>query len=79
MEQLVIFFPALWIFGWYISDEIGALLGLVFLLARIMYARGYVQHPDKRAVGFVIGSLAMLILLLGGLVGIGQELLQSRG
>ena len=60
LEQLVIFFPALWVFGYYVSATIGAAIGVVFLIGRIMYARGYVQHPDKRAPGFIIGSLAIL-------------------
>ncbi len=68
MEQLIIFFPALWIFGYYVHAEIGAALGVLFLIGRIMYARGYVQSPDKRAPGFIVGSLALLALLLGDLV-----------
>ncbi len=75
LEQLVIFFPAMWVFAFYVSDEIAAALGVVFLAGRVMYARGYVQHPDKRGPGFIIGSLATLALLLGGLVGVGLRLL----
>ena len=75
MEQLIIFFPALWIFGYYISPTIGAVLGAIFLFGRILYARGYVKHPDKRGPGFVIGSLSLLALLLGGLVGVCLRLL----
>lgn len=70
LEQLIIFFPALWIFGYYVSPTIGAALGLVFLAGRILYARGYVRDPDKRAPGFIIGSLATLALIVGGLVGV---------
>ena len=68
LEQLIMFFPALWIFGYYVSAEIGAGLGMLFLIGRILYARGYVQHPDKRGPGFILGSLSLLVLLLGGLV-----------
>lgn len=75
LEQLIIFFPALWIFGYYVSPTIGAALGVVFLVGRIMYARGYVQHPDKRAPGFIIGSLATLALMVGGLVGVIGQLI----
>lgn len=74
MEQLIIFFPALWIFGYYVSATIGAGLGVLFLIGRLMYARGYVQHPDKRAPGFILGSLATLALILGGIIGILGEL-----
>jgi glutathione S-transferase len=77
LEQLIIFFPALWIFGYYIQAESGAALGLVFLFGRILYARGYIRDPDKRAAGFIIGSLALLALMLGGLAGIVIDLLQA--
>jgi uncharacterized MAPEG superfamily protein len=70
MEQLIIFFPALWVFGYYVSPTIGAGLGALFLLGRILYARGYVEDPDKRAPGFILGSLATLALIVGGLVGV---------
>jgi glutathione S-transferase len=75
MEQLIIFFPSLWIFGYYMDEGIGALLGLAFLLGRILYARGYIQDPGKRGPGFVIGSLALLALIVGGLIGVGMRLL----
>ena len=75
LEQLIIFFPALWIFGYYVSSTIGAVLGLVFLVGRIMYARGYVQHPDKRAPGFIVASLAILALIVGGMMGVIGRLL----
>ncbi len=77
MEQLIIFFPSLWIFGYYVQPETGAALGLVFLIGRIVYARGYVQDPDKRGPGFIIGSLALLALLLGGLAGVSINLLRG--
>ncbi len=76
LEQLIIFFPALWIFAYYVSTTIGAGLGLVFLFGRILYARGYVKHPDKRGPGFTIGSLALLGLLLGGFVGASLQLIE---
>ena len=69
MEQLIIFFPALWIFAMYMHAEVAAALGVVFLVGRIMYARGYVEDPGKRAPGFIIGSLALLALILGGAAG----------
>jgi len=75
LEQLIIFFPALWLFGYYMHPQIGALLGLAFLIGRVLYARGYIADPDRRGPGFVIGILATLALLLGGFVGAGLKLL----
>jgi uncharacterized MAPEG superfamily protein len=75
LEQLIIFFPALWLFGYYMHPQIGALLGLAFLIGRVLYARGYIADPGRRGPGFVIGILATLALLLGGFVGAGLKLL----
>jgi glutathione S-transferase len=77
MEQLIIFFPSLWIFSYYVQVESGAILGLIFLVGRILYARGYVQDASKRGPGFVIGSLALLALMLGSLIGVVIDLLQA--
>ena len=74
MEQLIIFYPALWIFGYYVHVEVGAALGVMFLIGRIMYARGYVQSADKRGPGFIVGSLALAILLVGDLLMLGIHL-----
>ena len=74
VEQLIIFFPSLWVFGYYVSHPIGATLGLLFIVGRFLYARGYIAHPDKRAPGFILGSLALLALILGSLVGVLLEI-----
>ncbi len=69
LEQLVVFLPALWLFGTYVSGGIGALIGLVFLVGRAMYAFAYVEDPTKRSTGFMLTFVPSLILLLGGLGG----------
>ena len=69
MEQLVVFVPAMWLFATYVSANIGALLGLVFVIGRVLYMRGYVQDPSKRSVGFAVSAIPLLILLLGSVVG----------
>ncbi|MGH1470471.1 MAG: MAPEG family protein [Cellvibrionaceae bacterium] len=68
MEQLIIVLPALWIFGSYVSDLYGAILGMIFFVGRVLYFRGYTQDPKKREIGFIVGAIAMAILLIGGLV-----------
>jgi uncharacterized membrane protein YecN with MAPEG domain len=69
IEQLVMFIPALWIFSLTVSVQIGAALGLVFIVGRIMYALAYAKDPGKRGPGFGLGVLSTLILLIGGLIG----------
>ncbi len=68
-EQLLVFLPALWLAGWFVSDSMAAGLGLVFVLGRALYARGYWQAADKRGTGFLIGEIASVLLLIVGLVG----------
>ena len=69
MEQLVVFVPAMLIFGVYVSDTIAALLGLVWIAGRALYLRGYVADPSQRSLGFALTALPQLVLLLGGIVG----------
>jgi hypothetical protein len=69
VEQLIIFVPAMLFFGHYVSVPIGAGLGLVFILGRAQFARGYYRDPPKRAMGFGLSLLSNLVLLLGGLIG----------
>ena len=69
LEQLVIFLPSLWLFGTFVSAPWGALIGLVFIVGRVVYVQGYVADPEKRGTGFGIGFLANSVLLLGGLIG----------
>jgi len=69
LEQLVVFLPSLWLFGHYVSGRIGALIGLVFIAGRYLYARGYIEDPAKRGRGFMIGFGATAVLLVGGLIG----------
>ncbi len=71
LEQLAIFIPGIWLFGTYVSAEIAAGLGVVFLIGRFLYLRGYVADPAKRGTGFLVGMAAQLVLLLGGLIGAG--------
>lgn len=69
MEQLVVFVPAMLIFGVYVSGTVAALLGLVWIAGRALYLRGYVADPSQRSTGFALTALPQLILLVGGIVG----------
>jgi glutathione S-transferase len=69
MEQLVMFIPSMWFFGLYVSPRLAALLGVVFIVGRVVYLRGYVEEPSKRETGTIIGAVALVILLLGAAIG----------
>lgn len=77
IEQLVVFLPSLWLFGYYISPMIASALGVVFIVGRFVYQNGYMDDPKRRGAGFAIGSFATLALLIGGLVGAVVRLLDS--
>ena len=69
LEQLLVVLPSMWLFGTYLSEPVAAGLGLVFFVGRVLYYRGYVVDPAKRSIGFMIGFLATIALLLGSLAG----------
>jgi glutathione S-transferase len=69
LEQLVVFLPAMWLFGVYVSGPVGAGLGLVFVVGRALYARGYYRDPAQRGPGFGLTILANVTLAIGGTVG----------
>ena len=67
LEWLPIFLVSLWLFAIYWNDLVAAGLGLVWIVGRVLYGRGYVADPGKRETGFVIQSLACAVLLFGAL------------
>jgi len=75
IEQLIVFLPALWIFCLTIQPLVGAALGLIFVFGRILYSVAYATDPAKRSLGFGLGALPTVILLVGALVGVIRDFL----
>ena len=69
IEQLVIFLPALFGFAHFVSPGWAAALGVVFIVGRALFARGYVKDPARRGPGFGLTLAANTVLLLGSIVG----------
>ena len=65
LEWMPIFLPALWLFAAYISDAIAAGLGVVWIVGRILYMRGYAEAANKRSMGFAVQSSAAIVLWAG--------------
>lgn len=68
MEQLVVFLPALWIFGHLVNHLYAAGFGLVFIVGRFVYRFEYLKDPGSRSPGFMMTFLPTAIMLVWSLV-----------
>jgi glutathione S-transferase len=75
LELLVVFVPAIWLFGQYASTLWAAILGLVYLVGRVVYLKSYVADPAKRSAGFGLSFLPIAVMLIGVLIEAGMKLL----
>lgn len=75
LEGLIVFVPAIWIFGVYVNSTAAAALGLIGIVGRAIYAKGYIEAAEKRGPGAGICGLVNVILVLGGLIGLIVQLL----
>lgn len=78
LEQLIFFLPLLWLFSIYVNPLWGSGIGTIWIIGRILYAWGYYQAAEKRAIGFAMSSLSSMVLLLGSLVGISLSLINTQ-
>jgi glutathione S-transferase len=69
LEQLIVFLPGLYLFSHYWSPVVAAVLGVIYLVGRELYAMTYVKDPAKREVGFGLTFLPTVVLVVGGLIG----------
>ena len=65
LEWMPIFLPSLWLFAIYIGDTLAAVLGLVWIIGRILYILGYAQAVAKRGPGFAVQAVATIALWVG--------------
>jgi len=75
IEQLVVFLPGLWMFGYYVNAQVGAGIGVLFIIGRFVYRSAYLGDPKNRTAGFGIGALTMVVLVVGGMIGAGMKLM----
>ena len=75
LEQLMMFIPAILIYGYYGNPTYAAGLGVVYLLGRIVYLRAYVADPAKRGAGFGLSFLPTAFMLVAGLIAAVMNLL----
>jgi uncharacterized membrane protein YecN with MAPEG domain len=75
LEQLIVFLPALLLFGFYASATWVLLPGVLYLVGRQLYAREYVANPKSRGPGMGLTFLASAVLMVGAAIGIVLKLL----
>jgi len=74
LEWLPTFLLPLWLCAYYLSDIGAAVLGLVWIVGRLLYWLGYTSAVAKRIPGFFIQALACLLLIIGAAVGMFMRL-----
>ncbi len=65
LEALIVFIPAVWIFALEANYHFAVALGALFLIARIIYAYGYLSAASAIATAAING-----VLVLGSMIAI---------
>jgi len=78
LEWMPIALPAMWLCAYYFGDVWAAAGGVVWIIGRILYIRGYTQAAEKRGLGFGIQGLAAAALWVAALVGVIMNLLHGH-
>jgi glutathione S-transferase len=73
LEQMGILLPLLWLTAFYpiAIAWIAPLIGLIWVIGRVIYLRAYMKAPETRLIGAAcsgLTNLALLILAIAGIV-----------
>lgn len=74
LEWMPTFLVPLWLCAVYLNDTAAAVVGIVWIIGRVLYFVGYSKAAERRLPGFFIQSSACLLLFLGAAGGIGMRL-----
>ena len=77
IELLIIAIPSMWMFANHVHTIGAAVLGFVYVIGRVIYAKAYVADPDTRGTGFMISMIPTVILMFGALIGAIVTLVKS--
>ncbi len=79
LEHMVPFLPAMALCAFLTSATAALVLGVAWLIGRILYARSYMTAADRRGPGFVIAFVALALLLILAVYGAINMVLQGYG
>ena len=69
VEALLVFLPGLYLGARYWSPKYAAILGVIYLIGRVIYLLAYVSDPRKRSLGFSLSMVPAIVLVIAALVG----------
>lgn len=74
LEQMGIVLPFLWVAAFYPIGWawLAPLVGLVWVIARIIYLTGYMADPDKRITGAMLGGVCNMALFIIAAIGVAR-------
>jgi glutathione S-transferase len=67
LEQLIVFLPAIWSFGYLVDYRWAAAIGIIYVIGRVLYLRAYVSDPNKRGPGMMLSAIPSYFMILGAL------------
>ncbi len=78
LEWFVIFLPLLWLATIYFSPAMSMaylswlppVLGVIWIVGRMLYMSGYMTAAEKRSSGFLISGIAIIGLLICAITGV---------
>ncbi len=69
VEALLVFLPGLYLGARYWSPKYAAILGVIYLIGRVIYLVAYVSDPKKRSLGFSLSMVPAIVLVIAALIG----------
>jgi glutathione S-transferase len=74
LEQSAIFLPLLYLANYYGNPLYVGIAGLVWLVGRVWYMVGYLNAADKRGMGFMVGAIGTVAMLVLATIGVATSL-----
>jgi glutathione S-transferase len=65
IEGVLLVLPLMWVYAAFGNPRVAALLGALWIVARIWYSQAYMADPGNRSKAFTAGLLATMGLFIG--------------